>query len=85
MLYRFTGDKANAHTQTKDSVAFFVTVTTKNTVMMDRYQQDDFSSPTRDSEETQYASFCRITATFIKSGSREEVNIRYRVTKIYTK
>lgn len=42
-----------------------------------RYQNDDYSEPSGGPGPTQFDAFCRITDTFIKAGSREEVNLRY--------
>lgn len=45
-----------------------------------RYQNDDYSEPSGGPGPSQFDAFCRITDTFVKAGSREEVNLRYRYT-----
>ncbi|CAN0056130.1 unnamed protein product, partial [Laminaria digitata] len=40
-----------------------------------RYQNDDYSEPSGGPGPTQFDAFCRITDTFVKAGSREEVNL----------
>ena len=45
-------------------------------LLVDRYQNGDYSSSCPSSSQTQFGTFCYITETFIKAGSVEEVNIR---------
>lgn len=42
-----------------------------------RYRDGNYSDAFGVSSPSQYDTFCRITDTFIKAGSREEVNIGY--------
>lgn len=41
-----------------------------------RYQNRDFSDPSSGGELSQYEALLRITDLFIRTGAREEVNIR---------
>lgn len=52
-------------------------LTLKKTRVSGRYENHDYSTPMGGTKSpTQYSAFVYITATYIKDGSREEINIR---------